>query len=434
MVNQRLFSSQILLLKIITLFIVFMMCTISINAQHLSFMGIPINGNIKDFQSKLTTKGIRVDRSKSKDAPVGQRVFNGKFQGYNSEIEVFYNRKTKNVYKVEVTIYSKKQSVIQSILDASMQTIEKKYRCSFEEEPSFDSKSPHFKYYIYPSNEANDYTGIIHILPSYTFYLPENASRYELDGFIITFIYEDAINTASLTPSTTEPSHSRRSTCDEPENFFKFLYWGSNFYKQECYDKSIDYFSWVLDYFKYGCAEESEQHYEEELENVIMYLNSCQIGRIKTAYSNEYANVYRILDDNTKRFKCIEYHVNSDLYHIKLDANDIRQQINSLVQLKQAYNRRKATFASNPIGEYSKETIGTTLPALFGKDRLRGNQFGDIEWKHTDLISQFTAYNHELRIRISYVGESSYGQDILLFRNEKEIDDYLNFLRSVNTY
>ena len=419
-------------LKKFAISLLFVLFATGLNAQHFNFLGIPIDGNINDFQNKLAAKGIKVNRAASKEAPVGQRVFIGKFKGYNSDVVVFYNRKTKIVYKVEVETYSKRQDVIQKLLETSIQSIEKNYVYASDHDLN-DMTRAHYKYYIYPSHESYSYNGIIHLKPSYTMYLPENGSRYEVDGFMITYIYEDAINTASLTPSTTEPSASRRFTCGEPENFYKFLSWGNNFQRHECYDKSIEYYLWVLDYFKYGCATEREQHYEDELDNIITYLKSCQIGRIKTAYSNEYANVYRIRDDYTKRFKCIEYHVCSDMYHIKLDANDIRQQINALTQLKQAYSKRKSSFSYNKINDYSSEDIGIKLPALIGKDRLR-DQFGDMEWKHTDLISQFTAYNQELRIRISYVDVSKYGNDILLFRNEKEIDDYLNFLKSVNTY
>ena len=46
---------------------------------------------------------------------MGQRIFKGMFQGYYSEITVFYNRNSKNVYKVEAVIESKKKEVCTSL-------------------------------------------------------------------------------------------------------------------------------------------------------------------------------------------------------------------------------------------------------------------------------------------------------------------------------
>ena len=218
-------NNDLSFLKKFVLSILFVCFAIITNAQHLNFLGIPIDGNINDFQNKLASKGIKVNRAASKEAPVGQRVFNGKFKGYNSDIIVFYSRKTKNVYKVSVATYSNKQDVIQKLLDTSLDNIEKNYVYASEHDID-DMTRAHFKYFIYPSNESNNYIGIIHLEPSYTVNLPENASRFEIDGFMITYTYEDAINTSSLTPSTTEPHASKRYSCGEPDNFYKFLSWG----------------------------------------------------------------------------------------------------------------------------------------------------------------------------------------------------------------
>ena len=102
--------------KLIVLFMLLMLLS-SGYAQHLKFEGIPIDGSITNFQKQLSSKGININNTKSKDAPIGQRIFNGRFHGYNSEITVFYGRKSKVVYKVEVVIVSKKKEVIQNILD-----------------------------------------------------------------------------------------------------------------------------------------------------------------------------------------------------------------------------------------------------------------------------------------------------------------------------
>ena len=59
------------------LLIVFLVVSTCVYSQHLKFSNIPIDGTISEFQSKLAAKGIKLNRTKSNESPVGQRVFNG---------------------------------------------------------------------------------------------------------------------------------------------------------------------------------------------------------------------------------------------------------------------------------------------------------------------------------------------------------------------
>lgn len=416
-------------MKKVVLFIILMLCGIlNMKAQHLRFSGIPIEGSITSFQSKLSTKGIRINQAKSSDAPVGQRIFNGKFQGYNSEITVFYNRKTKDVYKVEVEIESSKKEVIQGILDRAIKTIEQKYAYNALHDLE-DGTKLHFQYYIYPTKESEDCSGIIHIKPSYAYYIPNNANegqRLQFASYIITFVYEDAINTSALTPSTTEPKSLRSFTCGTPENFSKFLLWADNYRKNECYEKCIYYLQRVLDYYKYGCVPQGMDDYEEVLDQAIIAFQSRKIGTIKTAYHKEFANVFFISDETTNSFKYIEFGVNSDMYQIKLDASDIATQISVLEELKQAYVEKKTSIAGIQLNDYWRENIDLSMPALLGYDRLRDG-FGDIEWRKLNLTMRFTQFNQQLRVEVNF---DEY-KEIFLFCNETEIDNYLFFLKSV---
>ena len=406
----------------------FMFGILHIDAQHLRFMGIPIEGSITNFQNNLAAKGIKVNNTKSKEVPIGQRVFNGKFQGHNSEITVYYNRKSKDVYKVEAVIESTKKEFIQGILDQSVKAIEQKY-VYYTLHDLEDGTQLHYQYYILPSKESEEHVGIIHIKPSYTYCVPNNFSqgqKLQLASFIITFVYEDALNTSKLTPSTTEPLSVRSFTCGTPENFNKYLSWANNFIKHECYERSIYYLTWVLDYYKYGCVPVGMENYENYLEQAIITLQSRRIGKIKTAYSKEYANVYVVLDETTNHFKNIQFDVCSDLYKIKLNASKIAKQISTLEKLKLIYSNKKTSIAGYLLGEYWREDINLTMPALIGQDRLSGG-FGNIEWKEYDLTMRFTHFEQELRVEVNF---DDYKQ-IFLFCSEKEIENYLNFLRSI---
>lgn len=68
--------------------------------EHLTFMGIPIDGKIKDFQKELRAKGFVRTSARSKD----KRIYNGSFSGYECKLFVTYNRNTSIVYSVAVFI------------------------------------------------------------------------------------------------------------------------------------------------------------------------------------------------------------------------------------------------------------------------------------------------------------------------------------------
>ena len=92
---KTLIKSLILFIGILT--------AISANAQHLEFMGIPLNGTIANFQSRLLKKGCRIMKNNSR-YPVGIRGFNGVFAGDKADIFVYYNPKTQIVYQARVAI------------------------------------------------------------------------------------------------------------------------------------------------------------------------------------------------------------------------------------------------------------------------------------------------------------------------------------------
>lgn len=73
-------------------------------AEHLSFMGIPINGTVTQFQNKLLSKGCVLDKAISQSLNVGCRAFKGKFVGDKVDIYVYYNETTKNVYRVKAVV------------------------------------------------------------------------------------------------------------------------------------------------------------------------------------------------------------------------------------------------------------------------------------------------------------------------------------------
>lgn len=70
-------------------------------ADHISFMGIPMNGRLSQFCNKLVSqKGLRIVE---RDDDRGVYTLSGRFAGYNNcEFYIFDNDDTKQVYRVNV--------------------------------------------------------------------------------------------------------------------------------------------------------------------------------------------------------------------------------------------------------------------------------------------------------------------------------------------
>ena len=92
------FANQ--MMKRMLLFIIMFISLNSFGQQHISVFGLPLNGSINNFTTKLATKGIVVDKEQNRAMPVGVRAFKGSFAGYfSSRILVFYDSRTKNIFK-----------------------------------------------------------------------------------------------------------------------------------------------------------------------------------------------------------------------------------------------------------------------------------------------------------------------------------------------
>lgn len=84
-----------------TLFLILLLLSsLDVCSQHLNMFGIPLNGGIDNFTTKLVSKGLKVDGEFNKQLPIGTRAFKGTFSGYiASQILIFYDPRTKTVFK-----------------------------------------------------------------------------------------------------------------------------------------------------------------------------------------------------------------------------------------------------------------------------------------------------------------------------------------------
>ena len=99
--------------------------------QHMKFMGIPLNGTISAFHQKLVAKGCKPDVEYNKTAPVGARLFTGTFFGENARIYVYYNAKTKVVYRAKACIERSSEDGIIQQYNEVKSALEEKYPAAY---------------------------------------------------------------------------------------------------------------------------------------------------------------------------------------------------------------------------------------------------------------------------------------------------------------
>ena len=100
-------------------------------AEHLKFMGIELNGSISSFQKKLLAKGLTVS-PKSKEQPTGMRTFDGTFSGEKSEIIVWYNPQSKEVYRAKAIISRDKKNMVEQLMENMENKLDLKYGTNYK--------------------------------------------------------------------------------------------------------------------------------------------------------------------------------------------------------------------------------------------------------------------------------------------------------------
>ena len=96
--------------------------------NHLTFMGIPINGNINSFILKLSQKGMKLDADANKSLPFGEKMLRGLYLGKNVVLTIRYTPKTKTVYTVEVGFSSESNKIVNSYENDFIEGVKKKYK------------------------------------------------------------------------------------------------------------------------------------------------------------------------------------------------------------------------------------------------------------------------------------------------------------------
>lgn len=82
--------------------VIFMLASLCINAQSLTFSGIPLGGDIASFDYNLTSGGFIPNTGLNSQLAPGNRSYRGKYLGDKIQIAVYYDDHTAKVYGVKV--------------------------------------------------------------------------------------------------------------------------------------------------------------------------------------------------------------------------------------------------------------------------------------------------------------------------------------------
>ncbi|MBR5117106.1 MAG: hypothetical protein IK100_00500 [Muribaculaceae bacterium] len=102
-------------------------------AQHMKFMGIPLDGTISTVTTKLQNKGMSIHPD-NKKIDAGCRMFEGYFYGKPATIYIYYDPSTKIVYRGKAVVQDSDYERLKNLYDEIYVSIDSKYLGRHKEE------------------------------------------------------------------------------------------------------------------------------------------------------------------------------------------------------------------------------------------------------------------------------------------------------------
>lgn len=172
-------------MKRILFCLIFALFCMSSNAQkHLEFLGIPLNGHINNFTSRLKAKGVTVHPD-NKYVQTGNRLFSGYFYDQKADILVSYNTRTGTVYKALVTIYENNEELLHNLCKEIEEIVKYKYIYEHEDTKTMGGFDISL-YKVYQRDEDDKPYGLI--------YLGTHTSEHSYYSYELNITYQDTTN------------------------------------------------------------------------------------------------------------------------------------------------------------------------------------------------------------------------------------------------
>ena len=147
-------------ISIIIISLIICICASAQSNGHMKFMGIPMGVSISSFQTKLAAKGVKYDPL-SRQLKDAVRLYHGKFAGYDAIIFVYYDTKTKIVYRAKACIERSTKELLNILTNEVSLMLYKKYgfdKINFiEEDDVYCVNSDEGYINLYKSKEKADY-------------------------------------------------------------------------------------------------------------------------------------------------------------------------------------------------------------------------------------------------------------------------------------
>lgn len=128
--------------KTLVLCLMFMLCIV-VSAQHMKFMGIPLDGTISAFTAKLQVKGVKISPN-NRNSSAGCRWLYGTFYGQDADIYVYYNPSTKIVYRAKAVISRQNLNQLKGLYGNISASIDSKYKGRHKEGTYEGRESMHY--------------------------------------------------------------------------------------------------------------------------------------------------------------------------------------------------------------------------------------------------------------------------------------------------
>lgn len=152
--------------------------------EHLKFMGIPLDGTISQFQTKLAAKGIKHDVEGSKLVTGSCRIFEGTFSGDKATFYVYYNSSTRIVYRAKAVVSRPTESMINEKFKEYKDLLTTKYPNVY----GIDGEQEGFtSFMLIPRSSSSDLLGYISL------YISKSGPSYD-ETFNLHIDYEDEVN------------------------------------------------------------------------------------------------------------------------------------------------------------------------------------------------------------------------------------------------
>ena len=160
--------------------ILFALISISALSQHMKFMGIPLNGTIAQFTTKLQQKGVTIS-SANKNSGNDCRYFSGIFYGKEAKIFVFYIPSTKLVYRAKVVFEFVNADRRDEFKDEIYNKIINKYNSKVEQ--GWDNSYKSYHIWIDLGVRSDRYEGAIDLFYSYEYNYSLHIDYYDYANY-----------------------------------------------------------------------------------------------------------------------------------------------------------------------------------------------------------------------------------------------------------